>query len=130
MLRNSNFDVVVVGAGPAGITAAICLAKADFSVLVLVAYGCSSTPVAPAADAGVDAAPEEDAAPLCPAAPTPAPFVKGTTTLPMDGTLRVNHIQANIVRDYAKPTTVGFAATPHIQNSTAEGRQQLPKSTI
>src|SRR6185503_2523244 len=37
MRPNSNFDVIVVGAGPAGITAAICLAKADFSVLVLEA---------------------------------------------------------------------------------------------
>jgi electron transfer flavoprotein-quinone oxidoreductase len=37
MPSNSNFDVVIVGAGPAGITAAICLAKADFSVLVLEA---------------------------------------------------------------------------------------------
>src|SRR6185503_12263990 len=37
MRPNSNFDVVVVGAGPAGITAAICLAKSDFSVLVLEA---------------------------------------------------------------------------------------------
>jgi len=30
MSRKANFDVVVVGAGPAGITAAICLAKSDF----------------------------------------------------------------------------------------------------
>ena len=37
MSRKANFDVVVVGAGPAGITAAICLAKSDFSVLVLEA---------------------------------------------------------------------------------------------
>ena len=65
-----------------------------FGSLVLVAYGCSSTAESTPADAGADAAPEEDAAPVCPTAPTPAPFVKGTTTLPMDGTLRVNHIQA------------------------------------
>ena len=36
-MSKANFDVVVVGAGPAGITAAICVAKSDFSVLVLEA---------------------------------------------------------------------------------------------
>ena len=32
-----NYDVIIVGAGPAGITAAIGLARADFSVLVIEA---------------------------------------------------------------------------------------------
>jgi len=63
------------------------------SVLVLV-HGCSSAATTPGADAGADAAEGEDASPACPAKPSPVPFVKGTTSLPMDGTLRVNHLQA------------------------------------
>src|SRR5919198_3436055 len=36
-MANYNYDVIIVGAGPAGVTAAIGLARADFSVLVLEA---------------------------------------------------------------------------------------------
>src|SRR5438270_781456 len=36
-MANYNYDVIIVGAGPAGVTAAIGLARADFSVLVIEA---------------------------------------------------------------------------------------------
>jgi electron transfer flavoprotein-quinone oxidoreductase len=36
-MANHNYDVIIVGAGPAGVTAAIGLARADFSVLVIEA---------------------------------------------------------------------------------------------
>lgn len=59
--------------------------------LVGVTFACSS---GAGGDPAVDAGPEEDAAPVCPAMPTPEPFVKGPHVLPLDGVLRVSHVQA------------------------------------
>lgn len=60
--------------------------------LGIAAAACSSAPAAVApTDAGdADVASET----VCPASPKPASFVRGTVTLPLDGTLRVNHLQA------------------------------------
>lgn len=72
----------------------VLVAALAISAVVLSHYACSSDPTA-AADAGADAALPEDASPAtCPAAPTPLAFVKGSVSLPMDASLRVNHLQA------------------------------------
>ena len=67
------------------------LASVVLLLAVMSGAACSSTTVdSPTPDAGADG----DPGVVCPAMPKPEPFVKGRHVLPMDGTLRVNHVQA------------------------------------
>ncbi len=70
----------------------IVLASAALGV---VSGGCSSQGAGDggASDSG---APEagDSGEQTCPAMPTPLPFVRGSSALPMDGALRINHLQA------------------------------------
>jgi hypothetical protein len=70
------------------------LARGVSALFVFVIVGAASACSTPSPAVEVDAGSEADASPVCPAMPTPEPFVKGPHVLPLDGVLRVSHVQA------------------------------------